>query len=358
MRRLFRFVGLFLLLLLLAGGAVIGRALYAGGYFNEVKPQFAGTCTKVEGAVGVEDVEIDRANGTVFLSSQDRRPGADGAFKSGAIYEASLTNPSAPVRALANNIAVFHPHGISLYTDAAGHQTLAVINHPQQGQSEIILFDVSRAPGIETTLSVRRTVKDPLLHHVNDITLVSHEAFYATNDHGSETKLGEQLENWLLLPRANVVYYDGSAARVAAGGLVFANGINRNADATEIYVTETTGRTLSTFRRDPLTGALAHIHSLAIPLGLDNIDVDAEGNLWIGGHPNLLAFLAHAQDAKKLSPSAVVKVKPEGDATTYETIYVNAGEELSGSSVGAAAGGRLIVGAVFDPKFLNCTLAK
>ena len=91
-------------------------------------------------------------------------------------------------------------------------------------------------------------------------------------------------------------------------------------------------------------------------MGLDNIDVDSDGNLWIGAHPRLLDFLGHAQDPKKLSPSAVVKVTPAGDSTSFETIYVNTGEELSGSSVAVHDKGRLVIGAVFDPKYLNCTL--
>ena len=363
MRRFFRIFGVVIALLIVLGGALLTRALYVAGYFNEVTPKVAASCETVTGAVGVEDIELDRETGILFLSSQDRRPGPDGILKPGTIYAASIDNPKAAPRALAGGAGQFHPHGISLYGDITGHKTLAVINHAYAGSedhrngTEVQLFDVGGDPA-SPTLTLRRTIKDPLLHDLNDVTLVSHEAFYATNDHGSQTALGKQLENWLLLPRANVVYFDGSAARIVAGNLNYANGINRNGDASEIYVAETTGRTLSTFRRDATTGALAHIHSLAIPMGLDNIDVDSEGALWIGAHPRLLDFVAHAQDPKKLSPSAVVKVKPEGDATTYEVVYVNAGEEISGSSVAVAASGRLIIGAVFDPKFLNCQMTR
>lgn len=356
MRRVFRITGIVIVLLIVLGGALLTRALYVAGYFNQVAPKFAGTCEIVTGAVGVEDIELDRETGTLFLSSQDRRRGAVGEFKPGAIYAASLDDPKAPLRALVNTSTDFHPHGLSLYGDINGQKSLAVINHTLNG-TKVMLFDVGDDPAAPT-LTLRRTVTDPLFSNLNDITLVSHEAFYATNDHGSETALGEQLENWLLLPRANVVYYDGSAARIVAGNLNYANGINRNSDASEIYVAETTGRTLSTFRRDATTGALAHVQSLAIPMGLDNIDVDSEGTLWIGAHPRLLDFLAHAGDPKKLSPSAVIKVKPEGDATTYEVVYENAGEEISGSSVAVSAAGRLLIGAVFDPKVLNCKLAK
>ena len=51
-----------------------------------------------------------------------------------------------------------------------------------------------------------------------------------------------------------------------------------------------------------------------------------------------------------------MKVTPAGDATTVETVYVNLGDELSGSSVAVHDQDRLIIGAVFEPKYLICTL--
>lgn len=359
MGRVLRIAGAVLVLLVVAGCVLVYRVLNAAGNFNTVTAQFAGKCQAVEGVVGAEDIELDRATGMLFISSQDRRPdpAAGGALKQGGIYLARVDSVTAPSSLTAELSRTLHPHGISLFADPTGRKTLAVVNHPGAGGDEVMLFDVVPSPdGSDVRLVPRRMIKDPLMHSLNDVTLISHEAFYATNDHGSETPLGVQLETWLLLPRANVVYYDGNVAKVVAEGFNYANGINRNADASEIYVAEATGRTLKTFRRDLNTGALAHIHSLFIPMGLDNIDVDRDGNLWIGAHPKLLDFLGHAEDGTKLSPSAVVKVMPAGDATTFETVYVNMGEEISGSSVAVAHDNRLFIGAVFDPKYLNCTM--
>ena len=352
MGRIFRISGLVFVLLLLVGGILAYRLLNAAGHFTTVTSTFAGKCQAVAGAIGAEDIELDRANGVLFISSQDRRT-----VRQGGIYLAEIEHPEIAPRWITAPLAMpIHPHGISLFTDAQGKQTLAVVNHPDNSASEIMLFDVTGETAADIALMPRRTIKDPLLHDLNDVTLVSHEAFYATNDHGSGTEFGAQLETWLLLPRASVTYYDGNIAKTVATGFNYTNGINHNADASEIYVTETTGRKLQTFRRDATTGALVHIHELFIPMGLDNIDVDSQGDLWIGAHPRLLDFLGHAQDAKKLSPSAVVRVKPAGDDTTFETIYLNTGEELSGSSVTVHENGRLVIGAVFDSKFLSCTL--
>lgn len=355
-----RILGLLFVLVLIVGGVLVYRILNAAGNFNTVTAHFDGKCETVTGVVGGEDMELDRATGTLFISSQDRRPSADGNFAEGALYLAHIDRPQdAPTPlAVGNEVTSFHPHGISLFADAMGRKTLAVVNHSTFGD-EVMLFDVNddrTASDPNVTLTLRRTVKDPLMHSLNDVTLVSHEAFYATNDHGSETELGKQLETWLLLPRANVIFYDGSAAKVAATGFNYANGINRNADASEIYVAEATGRAMQTFRRDMTTGMLDHIHTLFLGVGPDNLDVDSEGAVWIGAHPRLLDFLAHVEDKTKLSPSAVLKVTPAGDDTKFETIYVNMGEELSGSSIAIHDKNRLVIGPVLDPKFLNCTL--
>lgn len=355
MGRLFRILGVVLVLVLIVGGVLVYRVLNAAGNFNAVTPHFAGKCQTVTGAVGAEDMDLDRPSGLIFISSQDRRPDPKTKkFNQGGIYVAQIERPGEPPEPLTAELSsTLHPHGISLFADAAGRATLAVVNHTVNGD-EVILFDAAIAEE-GAKLTPRRTVTDPLMHSLNDVTLVSHEAFYATNDHGSVTDFGKFLETWLLLPRANVIFYDGSTAKIAATGFNYANGINHNADASEIYVAETTGRAMQTFRRDMTTGMLDHIHTLFLGVSPDNLDVDSDGAIWIGAHPRLLDFLAHAEDKTKLSPSAVLKVTPAGEDTKFETIYVNSGEELSGSSVAVAHENRLIIGPVFDPKFLNCT---
>ena len=353
-----RALGALIALTVVVASVLVARVLHTAGYFNKVASGFVGKCEQVPGVIGAEDIEVDRRTGVVFMSSQDRRP-ADAAeyAQPGAIYLARYDAPNEAPKP-AYTAPSFHPHGISLFADTAGRKTLAVINHPEKQKSEVLLFDFEDGSIGEPKLTLRRTVNDPLFTDLNDVTLVSHEKFYATNDHGSQTPLGRQLEDWLLLPRANVVYHDGTAAATVATGLNMANGINRNADASEIYVAETTGREVNVFRRNAANGALTNTLSIAIPMGLDNIDVDPRGDLWIGAHPKLLDFLGHRADPKKLSPSAVVKVHLEDEASSYEPVYLNTGEEISGASVAVAHGGHLLIGAVLESKYLNCKWGK
>ncbi len=360
MGRVLRIAGVTIVVLAIVGGALVYRTLNAAGYFNRVVSAFAGKCVAVTGVVGAEDIELDRQTGELFISSQDRRPfRPDGdRFRQGDIFLAHIDQlDSKPESLTAMMSWTLHPHGISLYKDGNGKRTLAVVNHVTPGASEIMLFDVVEGAGKHPQLSLRRRVNDPLIHDANDVTLVGHDSFYVTNDHGSESQLGKTLETWLLLPRANVVYFDGNAAKVVATGLNYANGINRSADLATIYVAESTGRTLDIFHRDTTSGVLSPVRSLFLGVGADNIDIDADGNLWIGAHPRMLDFLAHARDAKNLSPSVVLKIDPTTDDGAARTIYANTGEEASGGSVAVSNGKRMVIGMVFEPKVLNCTLA-
>ncbi len=83
--------------------------------------------------------------------------------------------------------------------------------------------------------------------------------------------------------------------------------------------------------------------------------MDEEGNLWIGSHPRLLRVGAHAADPNELSPSQVLRISrgPEGRYVVSE-VYLDLGDQLSASSVAAVRGDRLLIGGIFDARFLDC----
>jgi arylesterase/paraoxonase len=115
-----------------------------------------------------------------------------------------------------------------------------------------------------------------------------------TNDHGSSTEWGKTLEEYLQLANSNVVFYDGQDFTVVASDLAYANGINISRDGTVLYVVETVGEKIALFTRNTDTNELMFQQSIDMDSGIDNIELDSEGNLWIGSHP---------KNAEKLSPS-------------------------------------------------------
>ena len=191
----------------------------------------------------------------------------------------------------------------------------------------------------------------------NDVVAVAKNKFYVTNDHGSPKGLMRTLEEYLQIPRSYLLYFDGVAFSKVLEGIKYGNGVNISRNGQKIFLATTTGRTLLTFDRDRETGKLELADELNLKSGIDNISVDEDGNLWIGAHPKMLAFVGHAKDPHNPSPSQVLKLTPDGNGSySVREIYLDDGNQLSGSSVAVHYKNELFVGAVFESKLLRATI--
>ncbi len=122
-------------------------------------------------------------------------------------------------------------------------------------------------------------------------------------------------------------------------------------------VAESTARQVKTFSRDMFSGRLTQESSFDFPSGPDNIDVAADGSLWIAAHPKMFDLVAYASDPSKPSPTEVFRLATaDGVPQSAVPVYVDAGRELGAGSVGVAAGKSLFIGSIFDPKILDCRL--
>ena len=165
------------------------------------------------------------------------------------------------------------------------------------------------------------------------------------------------LEEYLRLERAYVLYYDGTAFKKVAQSIALANGINVSPDGNTLYIAATVGRKIQVYTRQIPSGTLTLRDEIFLGTGVDNIERDPAGNLWVAAHPKLLTFVAHANDPATLSPSQVLKITPGQDGHyQIDEIYLDTGEALSGSSVGAVFGHHLLIGSVFDDHFLVCEI--
>jgi len=321
------------------------RDLLAMGVFTQIEPQFAGVCRTITGLSGPGDMQLDAADGLVFISAQNRG-GAMGA-KDG-IYTLAVAGEAQPVRA-AGTPADFHPGGLSLFRAPDNSLTLMVVNHLSAGPYAVEVFGVTVADG-KVTLTPRTTVAGGLLIHPNDVVAAGTEAFYVTNDSTVKNPKYRDWANYLLLRQSNVLYFDGNNLRPVARGLDFANGIQISPHGDYVYVAASWGRTIVSYARQPFTGALTDPQSLSLPTRPDNLDMDAEGNLWVSGQPKFLAARGHA-------PSQIFRVLVQDGRPNLATpIYVNDGSQISGSSTGVAMGKRLFISAGGDKKILDCTM--
>ncbi|MBI1392286.1 MAG: hypothetical protein GC152_06035 [Alphaproteobacteria bacterium] len=338
--------------------AVIGRSAMVvtsvAGVFRDLPDIDIASCRRIDVAPGTEDAEIDPDLGVAFVGAADRRAwynaGKPMNATSNGIYAISLDGSDAVRRVSPEGFADFHPHGISLWRGPDGGKRLFVVNHPTTGEEVVEIFAV----GDDASLTHLTSVSFPEMYSPNDVVAVGPEAFYATNDRRHEDGPMALAELYLGLPLTGVVYWDGKAGRDVAGGLMYANGINKSPDGDLIYVAEFLDQTMQVYRRDPTTGDLSHVKAINVATGADNLSVDGDGIVWIGAHPKALEFQKHAEDASHVSPSQVVRVDPaSGDV---RTAFVSKAGEINGSSVGAVWGDALIVGAVFDGHVMACSL--
>ena len=344
-------LGVAALILIIAGGGVY--TLQSAGEFKKLAPHSDMTCRAVPGVLSSEDIAIDHGTGIAFISSGLRglNIGKDQA-RNGAIMAYDLNADTPELVNLTKDFKEeLFPHGLGLYTDPQGALSLFVVNHRRSGDF-VEIFDYA-----DGQLNHRRSVSHDLMHNPNDVIPVGRDSFYVSNDHGLRSFNGQLLEDFLQLDRAYVLYFDGKNFKQVAGKLSYANGVNVAPDGKIVYVSETIGNRVRVYDRNLKTGALSLRATIPIDSGLDNIDLDADGNLWIGAHPKLLTFAKHAKDNSRPSPSQVFKIsRNRNGGYDVKEMYLETGEKLSGSSVAAAYKNRLLIGGVFAPKFLDCTM--
>jgi len=345
-----------LLILALVLGGLGVKTFYDAGEFKEITPHFNGQVKVIAGVLSSEDITIHPQTAMAFISSDDRRAhwSVNNQSRQGAIYGFDLDSVNPRLMNLTEDFPrELNPHGIGWWMAEKGDLSVFVVNHRHDGHF-VEIFDYRGGKLVH-----RQSVSGALMHSPNDVLPVGPDTFYVTNDHGNSSVLGRMAEEYLQLARSYVLFYDGKNFRKVAKALAYANGINTSSDGRTVYVAATVGQKIYVYDRDLNTGDLSLRTTIEAGTGVDNIEIDQKGDLWIGCHPKLLTFVKYSKDPKMLSPSQVIKVtiKESGQHTVKE-IYLNNGQPLSGSSVAAVFEDRLLIGSVFDERFLLCRLQK
>ena len=110
------------------------------------------------------------------------------------------------------------------------------------------------------------------------------------------------------------------------------------------------------YDRDPQTGYLTLRQKIKAGAALDNINIDQSGLLWIGAHPRPLALARQKRDSSFATPSKVLTYNTK--TNTLSTIYADDGSGLSAASSAAHYQNKLIIGSLFEEKFLLCDMAR
>ena len=344
------------LLVLVQGGRIVRDS----GMLLSVTPLEVGQCEPLLGPVGAEDMTVDRISRVAYISADDRHryitQSDHGTPVNGGIWMLNLSQPNShPVQLQTGIEGPFHPHGMALRYGPAKALELYVLNHINRTTHEIVVFELVE-PDV---LKLRRRISYPEMYSPNDLVVLGQDKFLLSNDHGNPRgSVMEKLEDYLGLPLSSVSYFDGQKGHIVIEGLRMANGLALAPDQQTLYVAETTGRRISKFTKGNTWIDWQWQESIDVDSGVDNLEWDQQGQLLTGAHPKLFDFLAHMHDPEALSPSEVIRINVAGKSMTYETVYRNTGEALSGSSVAVQSENTLLIGSVFEPQMLRCQIDK
>ena len=346
------------LALLVVFGALLLELARHGGQFRDLPTATSTPCEALPLAVSAEDIQLDRARGIAYLSALDRRGLIEGRKVAGDVLRlelpVTLSQPlGRSVPALASQPADFRPHGMSLYRMGDGALRLSVISHLPDGGHAVEIFEQRVG---ETLFTPVRSVRDPLLRSPNAVVAVGPEQFYVVNDSGAHNLFERFAEIVLRRGLSTLVFFDGKQMRVAAEGLASGVGLGMSPDGTRLYAAETVGKRLAVFERNAGTAALTRLADIPVDGAPDNINVDAEGVVWVAVHARTLELVRHFIDAAHPSPSWILRYDPTAAEPRLETVFFDPGTRISAGSVGAAFDGRLLVGSITERRLLSCRL--
>ncbi len=328
------------------------------GFFRSIENSYSGTVEKVS-VPGAEDFSISRKDGFLIISSDDRAARRDGrSFTSGLYYMDLNSTDRKPEFLEGSNTIPLFPHGISMFQLDSNTYRLLVVNHVTSGSEAVSSMDPDTRHSIE-----EYTLRDKVLTHIqtfanelvrspNDVVIVDETRFYFTNDHGSKTKLGLLAEDFLGFKRSDVVYYNGRDYQVVDDGIAYANGINLDYERRLLYVASPRSFLVKTYVVNE-DGSLAFQTDIPCNSGVDNIELDENGKVWIGAHPKLLAFTSYSTGQNQFAPSELITIEYKNKSDyTVTSVYTSEGKDMSGSTTAIPYKGKVYVGNVMDSNFI------
>ena len=353
-KKIFGLLGVLLLIMI---GFVV-YVMLTTGFFRDIDNEFDGKLVTKINIPGAEDFAISREDNFLIISSDPRRLDEDGHPRKGGLYIMNLDDTNYQPKLLTANLGRdIYPHGISMIKLDSAKYRLFVINHVPQSGGEALnhlkrdhyieIFDLENE-----TLTFVEQKDHALIKSPNDVVAIDGDKFYFTNDHYSDSAFGRFREDYLGWPNTNVVYYDGNDYRIVGDGITYANGINIDRKSNRLFVASPRAFLTKVYDVNA-DGTLNHIEDIDCKTGVDNIEFDAEGNIWIGCHPNLLHFSEYAAGRQEKSPSELIKLDYRGKGDyDLETVYMSDGADMSACTVAAVHKNLIFLGNVMDPGFL------
>jgi len=322
------------------------HTLKSTGFFRVVDNQFDGKIIKEIPIRGAEDITISLLDSFALISATNRIVYPPVEQEVGGLYLMELKSGNFNVKPLTSSFnQSFAPHGISMIKTDNSYRIMA-INHTLQGNS-IEVFDL-----VGDSLTHKKTLKDVSMVSPNDLVMVDSTSFYFTNDHKYTKGVGRFFEEYGGRAISNVIYFNGENYKQVANNIAYGNGINFDNYRKLMFVASSRGFHIKVYKIEN-DGSLNFIENIPCNTGVDNIELDSEGNLWTAGHPNLIKFQSYAQGNKNIAPSEIIKINYRGKQDyTVESVYTEDGRTISGATVASIFGTYILTGSALDHKML------
>lgn len=354
-KRALKLFGLVVGIALIATVGIVTMFLVRGGAFTEVASVSPGQCEAIAVPGGsAEDIQPDRQNNLALLSVMDRRAIVENRPTDGTIAKLDLNTGLFSIEpALASQPEPFQPHGISLFTAPDGTQTLFVINHAFGAGEFIEVFEKTAEQDLFEHLE---SLTSPLLIEPNDLVAVGNRQLYVANDSGASNGLESMAEMVFAAGLSPLTYYNGSTFEIVVDDLKSSGGINVNLKTSKLYVGETMGEAIRVFDLNDDRSLGQEKDTIPLSSGVDNLDLDVDGNIWIANHINTVSLVRHFADATFPAPTQVQRISFNADQPRIDTIYEQDGSAHPAGSVAVRYDDTFLIGSITEKQILYCQM--
>ena len=225
------------------------------------------------------------------------------------------------------------------------------------GNSTIELFSAHLSDGEAKHI---KTFANSQIATPNNIAPTGDGSFYFTNDHGlSKVGVGHHLSPFR--KTGDISYCDARSCRPVGTGHSFPNGLALALDGL-LYVPSSFSGNIKVYSTSS-DGAIVQVDTIKLPYPLDNLSVDANGDIWVPGLPRVQETLASFDNPLGPTPAATIFRIHKTSAGKYvvdKILEDSKGEVLPGATavIHDVGTGRLFVSGVVSPFITVCEPSK
>jgi arylesterase / paraoxonase len=314
----------------------------------------AGTCQKIHGMPGPEDITLNRTRNLLYVSSHNRR----NADEEGKLFAIDLSQSDAELKPIPLNVQYpphFKPHGMS-WLEVGGKERLYVISHPLlDGDDQMHTVEVFEGSGLNFTHL--KTLRSPLLVSPNDLHAMPDGRIFVSNDNASATGWQRSWDTVFRRKTSRISYFDGKDWSYIGRPVAAGNGVLVKQESGKAYLYRSAFFENAVIKYEIVTSAqgstdLQEVARMDVTHGPDNLELDEQGNMLVAVHPSVFRFLMHLASPKQYSPSQIVHINLANQQVS--TLYHNDGSEISAASTAVVQGQRMIISQVFEDFLLVC----